>query len=117
MRQPGSSGVLYPGPHDWETDSLLAHWTYQTKEFTILSQPPGGERLLPLLRQVIQVAISYCAASVIFIVSLIIPKTITVCMINLRIGKGIYGYLFYKGTYISYFTGRSHSPSNQLLDF
>ena len=40
-----------------------------------LSQPPGGERLLPLLRQVIQVHVD--AASDIFIVLLIIPKTIS----------------------------------------
>ena len=37
-----------------------------------LSQPPGGKRLIPLMRRVIQVMMGYYATTVIFIVLLVI---------------------------------------------
>ena len=69
-----------------------------------LSQPLGGRKLIPLIIQVIQVEISICAASVISIVLLILPKThlFELSAIKLITGRGIYGYLFYKRSYISY---------------
>ena len=42
-----------------------------------LSQPLDGRRLISILRQVVQVEMCYCAAIVIFIVLLIIPKTLS----------------------------------------
>ena len=45
-----------------------------------LSQPPAGKRLIHLSRQVIQVEMCYCAATVIFIVLLINPYTLPVCI-------------------------------------
>ena len=76
-----------------------------TKLFKSLSQPLGGERLSLLLRQVIQVEISYCAASHIL---LIIPKTIPVCIncnkINLRL-KGYNGYRYFLFSESEWFTG------------
>ena len=47
--------------------------------YKYLSQPPGGRRLI----QVIQVEISFCADTVIFIVLLIIPKALPVLTHNL----------------------------------
>ena len=86
-----------------------------------VSQPPVCERLLPLLRQVIQVETIYCAASVIFIVLLIIPKTISVCIkcskINLRYGHMYVWLPVLQGSIYQLFTGSSHSQSNQLSDF
>ena len=64
----------------------------------------GGKRLLPLLRQVIRVEISYCAASVIFIVLLIIPEALPVSIecneIIHSLGIGIHGYLYSKRAYL-----------------
>ena len=59
-----------------------------------LRKPPSGS---PLLRQVIQVVISYCAGTVMFIVLLIIPKTLPVLSAKTLMtcmNMGINGYLF-----------------------
>ena len=89
------------------------------KPFKGQIQPPGGARLLPLLRQLIQVAISYCAASVIFIVLLLILKAIPVCIkcneINLRYGHRYLWLPVLQGSIYQFF--RSHRKSNQILDF
>ena len=65
----------------------------------------GWQEINTLLRQVIQVEMCYCAATLIFIVLLIFPKTLSVELSAIKlitgICIGIYDYLIYKREHVS----------------